>query len=79
MSFERLTQVLPQQSGVPAVQASPVAADGPAPHWQSPPPLQASRGPQTVPQAPQFDVVNGVSQPLMRPPPQSRKPASQLE
>lgn len=69
----RLTHAFPQQSGVAPEQASPVAELGPAPHWQSPTPLQLSLGPQAVPQAPQFTVLNGVSQPFVRPPLQSRK------
>jgi len=79
-SFSRLTQALPQQSGVVPVQASPLPAAGPVPHWQSPPALQISLAPQTLPQAPQLVVVViERSQPSCRLGLQSAQPASQLE
>jgi hypothetical protein len=63
-SVRRSVQVLPQQSGVVPVQASPLAAEAPVPHWQSPAGLHPSFGPQRVPQVPQLVVLNAVSQPL---------------
>lgn len=75
-SLWRSVHALPQQSGVAPVHASPLGADAPAPHWQSPAALQPSFEPQRVPQAPQLAVLNPVSQPFTRFMSQLRKPMS---